>query len=42
VQASLRVGSTVDFVLDPRDGADHHDLSRFTGIVARADADELP
>ncbi|RYZ05135.1 MAG: hypothetical protein EOO73_21265 [Myxococcales bacterium] len=34
-EASLRVGSNVDFVLDPRDGDDHHDLSRFTGIVAR-------
>jgi hypothetical protein len=33
--ASLRIGSTVDFVLDPLDGDDHHDLSRFTGIVTR-------
>lgn len=35
VAALLRQGSTVDFVLDPHDGDDHHDLSRFTGIVAR-------
>ncbi len=36
LRASVRVGSTVDFVLDPREN-DHHDLSRFTGIVARAE-----
>lgn len=35
VEATLRVGSSVDFVLDPRDGNDHHDLTRFTGVVAR-------
>jgi len=35
--ATLEVGSTVDFVLDPHDGADHHDLSRFTGIIVRVD-----
>jgi hypothetical protein len=37
VKAMLHVGSTVDFVLDPHDGDDHHDLTRFTGIVARDD-----
>jgi hypothetical protein len=31
----LNVGSTVDFVLDPHEGADHHDLTRFTGIIVR-------
>jgi hypothetical protein len=35
VPATLQVGSKVDFVLDPRDGDDHHDLSRFTGVVSR-------
>jgi hypothetical protein len=35
VTAPLHRGSTVDFVLDPHEGNDHHDLSRFTGIVAR-------
>lgn len=35
--AALQVGSTVDFVLDPHEGDDHHDLSRFTGIVVRVD-----
>lgn len=38
VKAMLRKGSTVDFVLDPHDGDDHHDLSRFTGIIARDDS----
>lgn len=37
VVAALQVGSTVDFVLDPHEGADHHDLSRFTGIVVRVE-----
>ena len=32
---TLQLGSTVDFVLDPHDSDDHHDLSRFTGVVAR-------
>jgi hypothetical protein len=35
VKATLHRGSMVDFVLDPHEGNDHHDLSRFTGIVAR-------
>ena len=35
VPAALHLDSTVDFVLDPHEGADHHDLSRFTGIIAR-------
>lgn len=34
-RAPVRVGSKVDFVLGPRDSDDHHDLSRFTGIVLR-------
>lgn len=38
VPASVRVGSNVDFVLEPRDGDDRHDLTRFTGVVARAEA----
>jgi len=38
VMASLHVGSTVDFVLDPHEGADHHDLSRFTAVIARSEA----
>lgn len=32
---TVSVGSTVDFVLGPRDGADHHDLTRFTGVIER-------
>jgi hypothetical protein len=35
VKATLHRGSTVDFVLDPHEGNDHHDLSRFTGVIAR-------
>jgi len=42
VVAALRVGSTVDFVLDPHDGADHHDLSRFTGIIVRVEQGAAP
>lgn len=38
VKAMLHEGSTVDFVLDPHDGDDHHDLTRFTGVVARDDS----
>ena len=37
VDATLKIGSTVDFVLDPHEGEDHHDLSRFTGIVVRVE-----
>jgi hypothetical protein len=37
VKTMLHEGSTVDFVLDPHDGDDHHDLTRFTGIIARDD-----
>jgi hypothetical protein len=40
VKATLRQGSTVDFVLDPHEGDDHHDLSRFTGIIARDESAE--
>jgi len=35
--AALQVGSTVDFVLDPHESDDHHDLSRFTGIIVRVE-----
>jgi hypothetical protein len=35
VPATLHVGSSVDFVLDPHEGSDPHDLSRFTGVIAR-------
>jgi hypothetical protein len=42
VPATLQLGSTVDFVLDPHEGDDHHDLSRFTAIVARDDAAATP
>jgi hypothetical protein len=42
VVAALRVGSTVDFVLDPHEGADPHDLSRFTGIVVRVEQGAAP
>jgi hypothetical protein len=37
VPATLKIGSTVDFVLDPHLGEDHHDLSRFTGIIVRVE-----
>lgn len=42
VGATLQVGSTVDFVLDPHEGDDHHDLSRFTGIIVRVDTGSSP
>jgi hypothetical protein len=35
VTATVQVGSTVDLVLDPHQGADHHDLSRFTAVIER-------
>lgn len=35
-ETTIRAGSTVDFVLDPYEGDDHHDLTRFTGIIAIA------
>jgi hypothetical protein len=37
VPANLMVGSTVDFVLGPHESSDHHDLTRFTGIIERAE-----
>ena len=40
VKAMLHRGSTVDFVLDPHEGSDHDDLSRFTGVIARDAANE--
>jgi hypothetical protein len=36
VEADVQLGSTVDFVIDPRDSDDHHDLARFTGVIAQA------
>lgn len=34
---TLQLGSTVDFVLDPYESDDRHDLSRFTGIITRVE-----
>jgi hypothetical protein len=42
VPAQLKVGSTVDFVLDPFESNDHHDLTRFTGIIERVVATPGP
>jgi hypothetical protein len=42
IVATLSLGSTVDFVLDPHEGADRHDLTRFTGIVVRTDVGPAP
>jgi len=36
---TLQVGSTVDFVLDPHDGHDSRDLTRFTAVIARAETE---
>jgi hypothetical protein len=33
----LKLDSKVDFVLDPHESEDHHDLSRFTGIIVRVE-----
>jgi hypothetical protein len=33
--ATVVVGSTVDFVLDPLESNDHHDLTRFTAVIER-------
>jgi hypothetical protein len=33
VKATVHIGSNVDFVLDPHEGADHHDLTRFTAVI---------
>jgi hypothetical protein len=40
--ASLALGSKVDFVLDPHDSSDHHDLTRFTAVITRAVATPSP
>jgi hypothetical protein len=37
ITTTLQVGSNVDFVLDPHEGHDHHDLSRFTAVIARSE-----
>jgi hypothetical protein len=37
IQTTLQLNSTVDFVLDPLEGDDRHDLSRFTAVIARAE-----
>jgi hypothetical protein len=36
IEAAVRVDSTIDFVLDPHEGDDHHDLTRFTAVIAIA------
>jgi len=41
-RATLKVGSTVDFVLDPHEGDDRNDLSRFTGIVVAVNNSPAP
>ncbi len=33
--ATLALGSTVDFVIDPHESTDFHDLTRFTGVIQR-------
>jgi len=33
VSTSIQIDSTVDFVIDPHESNDHHDLTRFTGII---------
>jgi hypothetical protein len=35
--ATLKLNSNVDFVLDPHENDDRHDLSRFTGIIVRVE-----
>jgi hypothetical protein len=35
ITTTLQVGSNVDFVLDPHEGHDHHDLTRFTAVIVR-------
>jgi hypothetical protein len=42
VPARLNVNSTVDFVLDPFESNDHHDLTRFTGVIERVVATPSP
>lgn len=37
VPATLVLGSSIDFVLDPHENDDHHDLSRFTSVIERAE-----
>jgi hypothetical protein len=39
VPATVEVDSVVDFVLDAHEGADHHDLTRFTAVI---EIDEQP
>jgi hypothetical protein len=33
VPATVQFGSFVDFVIDPHESNDHHDLTRFTGVI---------
>jgi hypothetical protein len=40
--ASVKLGSKVDFVLDPHDSSDHHDLTRFTAVILRAVTEPSP
>jgi hypothetical protein len=42
VNASVKLGSSVDFVLDPHDGDDHNDLSRFTAVITRSGTAPVP
>jgi hypothetical protein len=37
-ESKVDLGSTVDFVLDPHEGNDRNDLTRFTAVIFRADA----
>lgn len=32
----VEINSTVDFILDPHESNDHHDLTRFTAVIERA------
>lgn len=35
--ATVSLGSTVDFVIDPHESQDNHDLARFTAVIERLD-----
>lgn len=39
---SVNINSTLDFVLDPLDSDDHHDLSRFTAVIERVETPRSP
>jgi hypothetical protein len=42
IPTTLQVGSHVDFVLDPHEGNDHHDLTRFTAVIVRVEPAATP